>query len=204
MYSPVLLSFSTGIPLSVFRSVLLPERRNDFVNDKGYYSWPFTTVHHWGENPAGDWKLIVYFASDTGYVTMGDLELALYGTSQVPDSVRRIPEKCDSSCVRGCAAEGEEFCDSCRYQRIKANLRCVDACPGEGSKRDSNKTYDELDSCSMGGYCMDCKQTLHLSLPFIVLIAVSGLVLLIASIAVAFVLLSKVCLSKVHRDYIKI
>lgn len=160
-------------------------------------------MHHWGEDPAGDWKLIIYFASDTGFVTVGNVELALYGTNQVPESVTRIPEECDSSCVRGCAAKGEEFCDSCRNQRLKSNLRCVEYCPGQRRKQGFNAT-DVSDSCSVGGYCMDCSHTLHLSLPFIVLIAVSGLVLLIASVAVAFVILSKVCMSKSHHDYIKL
>ncbi len=184
---------------SSFRSILLPERQYDFVNDEGYYSWPFTSVHHWGEDPAGDWTLVVYFDSDGGYVTANNIELVLYGTSEVPESVQRIPEECDSTCVRGCAAEGENYCDSCRNQRIKKNLRCVDVCPG-GESRGPNET----DSCSVGGYCIDCSKGLLLSLPFIALIAVFGLVLLIATIAVASVLLSKVCMGKSHRDYVKI
>ena len=46
------------------KSVLLPRRINDYVNEEGYESWPFMSVHHWGENPAGNWKVNVSFASN--------------------------------------------------------------------------------------------------------------------------------------------
>lgn len=33
------------------KSVLLPHRKNDFVNEEGYSDWPFMSVHHWGRIP---------------------------------------------------------------------------------------------------------------------------------------------------------
>ena len=187
-----------------YRSILLPERQKDFVNDEGYSSWPFMSVHHWGEKPAGDWSINIYFSSEAGYVSMGDLAVVLHGTYQVPDSVVRIPEQCHSECVRGCAAQGKEYCDVCRNQRMLSDLRCVQYCPGEESNRDlgNSSQLDKPDSCSMGGYCLNCRQRL-LSLPLIILISVSGLVLLVGSIAVSFILWTKVCKNS-NNDYIRI
>lgn len=166
------------------------------------------SVHHWGEDPTGDWQLNIYFSSDAGYVTMGDLAVELYGTEQVPESVLRIPEECDSECVRGCSARGREYCDSCRNQRMLTDLSCVAFCPGEeaaAAHRNSSLEEGEgegEDSCSMGGYCLNCKQRfLHLSLPMIALLTVALLVLLVGIIAVSFVLWKKHCR---HSDYVRI
>lgn len=187
-----------------FRSILLPERQRDFVNDEGYYSWPFMSVHHWGENPAGDWQINVYFSSENGHVTMGDLAVVLYGTDQVPESVSRIPEECDSECVRGCAARGGQYCDACKNQRVLSDLRCVQYCPGEQDIGNSNQTAEgSSDSCSMGGYCLNCKgRLLGLSIPLIALVTVSGMVLLVGSITVSFILWTKFC--RYNNDYISI
>ena len=37
-------------------SQLLTARSND-KSDAGFKDWRFMTVHFWGENPTGDWKL---------------------------------------------------------------------------------------------------------------------------------------------------
>lgn len=163
------------------------------------------SVHHWGEEPAGDWQINVYFSSEDGYVEMGDLMVVLYGTNQVPESVIRIPEQCDTECVRGCAAQGRQFCDSCKNQRMLSDLRCVQYCPGEASKQDvGNSSFDEGDSdCSMGGYCFNCnRKLLHLSIPLIVLVTVSGMMLLVGTIAGSFILWNKFC--RYNNDYISI
>ena len=36
--------------------MLLSERENDLSSD-GFNNWPFMSVHTWGENPSGIWKL---------------------------------------------------------------------------------------------------------------------------------------------------
>lgn len=164
------------------------------------------SVQHWGEKPAGDWKINIYFSSEAGYVTMGDLAVVLYGSDQVPESVVRIPEECDSECVRGCAAQGRKFCDSCRNQRMLSDLRCVPYCPGDELKQDdrnSSLTEETSDSCSMGGYCLNCKgRLLQLSIPLIALVTVSGMALLVGSITVMFILWNKFC--RYNSDYISI
>ncbi len=164
------------------------------------------SVHHWGEEPAGNWQINIFFSSEAGYVTMGDMVVVLHGTSQIPDSVVRIPEQCDSECVRGCAAQGSQYCDSCTNQRMLSDLRCVQYCPGEESYQYAGNLSltEKPDSCSMGGYCLNCKsRLLGLSIPLVVLIFVSGLVLLIiGSIVVSFILWTK--FSRKNKDYIRI
>ena len=39
------------------RSTILPQRPNDGDCLKGFDGWAFLSVHFWGENPAGRWKL---------------------------------------------------------------------------------------------------------------------------------------------------
>ena len=53
------------------------------------------SVHHWGENPSGQWTLTVNFKSSSGYVSMTDLQMTLYGTTQTPQAVANIPSVCD-------------------------------------------------------------------------------------------------------------
>ena len=69
-------------------SVLLPYRNYDFVNEEGYDNWPFMSVHHWGENPTGQWTLSISFRSSSGYVSMSGLTLTLYGTAVTPQTIQ--------------------------------------------------------------------------------------------------------------------
>ena len=60
-------------------SHLLPYRRYDFINNEGYSDWPFMSVHHWGENPIGQWTLTVSFKSSSGYASVSNVSMKLYG-----------------------------------------------------------------------------------------------------------------------------
>lgn len=166
------------------------------------------SVQHWGESSAGDWTIKIYFSSDDGSVSVGDPAVVFYGTTDIPESVKSIPDECSIECVRGCAAEGEEYCDSCRNHRMATDLRCVSSCPGERANwsEDGNSSHDGPEQpCTVGGYCMDCNQRLLLlSVPIIVLITVSGLVVLIGGIFVSFVLWSKFSRSSQYVNYVSI
>ena len=111
------------------KSILLPYRNYDFVNEQGYDYWPFMSVHFWGENPIGNWTLKITYKSGSGYVRMSGLSMTLYGTATIPTAVSSIPSVCNSSCARGCFGEGPEHCDSCQHFRIASTLECVDQCP---------------------------------------------------------------------------
>lgn len=38
-------------------AVLLTKRQNDIDHKDGIQNWPFVSVHTWGENPSGMWKI---------------------------------------------------------------------------------------------------------------------------------------------------
>lgn len=110
------------------RSILLPYRTRDFINTEGFSSWPFMSVIHWSEDPQGLWSLLVSYRSLTGYVSVTNLTVTMYGTTAIPEAVRRIPSECDVGCRGRCAAAGPTFCDSCRNFRNASTLECVDSC----------------------------------------------------------------------------
>lgn len=167
------------------RSVLLPKRPNDYVNDEGYSEWPFMSLHHWGESPAGDWALTVAFDSSSGYVTLDNLSVTFFGLDSTPEAVQQIPSNCSSDCVRGCAAAGSQYCDACRSLRMPSSLSCVRSCPSG--------------QCAVSGYCVYC-HPFQLSPLAIAGIAAGGLALLSLSAALlAFVWFRKCRPS--HRNY---
>ena len=74
------------------KSTILSARRYDYSN-KGFKGWPFLTVHMWGENPAGAWKLEV-FNSGAKKMTLEKWGLVLHGTAELPalcNSTREVP-----------------------------------------------------------------------------------------------------------------
>ena len=173
------------------RSMLLPYRDFDFVNLQGYQNWPFMSVHYWGENPTGTWTLRVNFRSTSGYVSVDNVDLTLYGTTITPESVHAIPSQCDNACARGCSGEGPENCDVCRELRVASTLECVEECPP------GYKEYQSYCLCDSGDCSSDDNQTNTdsdtsndengLSLLWILLItSASVIVLILVFVIVAF------------------
>ena len=122
-------------------STLLPYRELDYINTVGYVKWPLSSLHFWGEDPVGDWKLTVHYRSPVGQVEVADLKMKLYGSKSTPASVKRIPDQCASECVRGCASARENHCDSCKRFSDPVTLDCIPLCP--------NGTIE------VNGYCID-------------------------------------------------
>ncbi len=62
----------------------LAEARND--NGNGYSDWMFNTVHHWGEEAVGEWKLKIRdtVSSDTG--TLNYWEMIIHGMGNYTDT----------------------------------------------------------------------------------------------------------------------
>ena len=115
-------------------SILLPYRKYDFVNEEGYDSWPFMSVHHWGENPVGRWTLKIFLTSSVvGYFSGSGISMTLYGTTTTPESVSSIPYSCDAACAGSCSGVGTNNCDACSsdHYRIAETLECVYYCPTE-------------------------------------------------------------------------
>ena len=121
------------------KSVLLPYRDYDFINEEGYDNWPFMSVHYWGENPVGTWYLYIAFNSPNGSVKVDNVTMILYGAN----SIAFLNGECDSSCVRGCSGPDPQDCDVCGELRNASNLECVSYCP--------NNTVE------YGGYCIEGK-----------------------------------------------
>ena len=123
-------------------SNLLSYRRSDYFPD-GYFDWPFMSVHFWGEDPRGEWKLTISSANISTEINVTDIEFKFYGVCSIPESVDNIPEKCHPDCRRGCAREGSEFCDACVNLRNAYSYECIDTCPQGYIKRNGS------------GYCYD-------------------------------------------------
>lgn len=124
-------------------SVILPSRPCDICQN-GLDHWTFLSVHHWGEDPTGTWKVKISLDDPSGendayLVVTGDQTLEIRGVDEVPESVQRIPAHCDAACVRGCASNGSKYCDSCKIYRDPVTLECLDSC---------NETI-------YNGYCLD-------------------------------------------------
>ena len=169
-------------------SVLLPNRICD-VSPKGYSNWPFMSVQFWGENPIGNWTVTVYFDDDEGYAEISGKQLfELYGTEDIPESVQRIPDKCDASCVRGCAAAGKKYCDSCKKYRNPNTLECLDTC----------KT-------SYNGYCLDygSSNSAHgrLRLVIILVTTIGGVISLMALMLIIIYIYVKIRNKSSRRGY---
>ena len=156
------------------KSVLLPYRDYDFVNEVGYDDWPFMSVHHWGENPVGTWTLKVSFKSFSGYVRLSNLNVTLYGTANTPEAVSSIPSQCDPACAGACSGPGPQNCDICRHLRVDSTLECVSQCP--------NGTHSYNSYCLDGNVDEDKKST-----TFIAVGAGIGSLLLIAGVVISII-----------------
>ena len=123
-------------------SVLLPNRDNDFINDEGYSSWQFMSVHHWGEDPTGQWTLRVSFTTSslTARILVTPQTMRLYGTTETPAAVASIPSTCHPYCARGCSGPTAADCDVCRNYRLSSTLECVTACP-QGTTEQNNYCF---------------------------------------------------------------
>ncbi|XP_046438550.1 furin-like protease 1 isoform X2 [Daphnia pulex] len=66
------------------RSTLLALRPHDSSRN-GFHSWPFMSVHYWGESPFGVWTLEIQ--NEGRYLaTLAEWNVAVYGTKDSPDS----------------------------------------------------------------------------------------------------------------------
>ena len=127
-------------------SELLPYRDHDFVNTKGYSNWEFMSVHFWGENPIGNWKLRISYKSTIGVVTISNMSVTFFGTEAVPTSVSSTQSHCSEECDYKCSYDsGLEICDICKSKRDSETLKCLTVCPED---------YDEISN-----YCIKSNST---------------------------------------------
>ncbi|XP_066990254.1 neuroendocrine convertase 1-like [Macrobrachium rosenbergii] len=82
------LSISLTSP-SGTRTVLLNERADD-DSQKGFQDWALMSVHTWGEDPRGIWRLeITDMTTKDEHGTIGEIKLVLHGTKDVPEHLQR-------------------------------------------------------------------------------------------------------------------
>ena len=107
-------------------STLLFERPFDIVNTEGYYEWPFLTVLHWGEDPTGEWAITVTWSNSIGKGIVSNASVALYGVSNLPDSVANTAN-CNTLCAGRCGGPLSSDCDSCNSQTVRnaTSLECI-------------------------------------------------------------------------------
>ena len=99
------------------------------------------SVMFWGEDPAGQWDLVITSASRNTQVNISDIQFQFFGVSHTPQSVADIPNQCHPDCAWGCAKEGSNFCDACINLRNAYTLDCIDVCP-EGYIERNSYCYD--------------------------------------------------------------
>ena len=121
-------------------STLLSQRILD-ESGEGYYDWPFMSVMFWGEDPTGEWNLVITSRSSNTQVDVSDVEFQFFGVSNTPESVANIPNECHPDCERDCANEGSSYCDACINLRDAYTLECIETCP--------------VNYLEQNGYCYD-------------------------------------------------
>ena len=95
------------------------------------------SVMFWGEDPTGEWSLVITSRSSDTEVQVSDIKFQFFGVSHTPESVASIPNECHPNCARSCAKEGSDFCDACINLRNAYTLECIDTCPPGFTERNS-------------------------------------------------------------------
>ncbi|XP_054715875.1 neuroendocrine convertase 1-like [Uloborus diversus] len=69
-------------------SMILSRRERD-TSAIGFKNWTFLSVHFWGENPAGEWKLLVRdLTEQENKGSINSVKLTLHGTREQPSHMR--------------------------------------------------------------------------------------------------------------------
>lgn len=69
-------------------TTLLSKRPAD-TSDEGFVKWPFMSVHTWGENPSGVWRVKIVDNSDgTNSGEVRSVSLTLHGTYKMPEHMK--------------------------------------------------------------------------------------------------------------------
>ena len=109
-------------------SELLAPRDQDYNSADGFKNWPFMSVFHWGENPAGVWKLQVI---DTkGFSgTFNKWSLRLFGTCKKSSVIDpQEEERCSPFCTKNCTQDFAKACPKCSCYCHCGMGKCVKLC----------------------------------------------------------------------------
>lgn len=119
------------------RSRLIGYRPKDLSNASFPTQWPFTSVHFWGEQPAGRWRLHVRNANPwrnvQSRITLSNLSLKVWGTAEEPEHYRRLREEglgLEDEGVGEMAGEAEDETRVDLLQAIDQGLRPLQSAGG--------------------------------------------------------------------------
>ncbi|XP_055355471.1 neuroendocrine convertase 1-like [Paramacrobiotus metropolitanus] len=75
------------------RTLIAPKRRND-LSTNGFVEWPFLSVHNWGENPYGTWKVTFESQGNNSQLfgALQSLKVVFHGTKEEPKSTGVVRE----------------------------------------------------------------------------------------------------------------
>ncbi|XP_060593632.1 furin-like protease kpc-1 isoform X2 [Ruditapes philippinarum] len=146
------------------RSTILPQRPNDGDRVKGFNNWQFLSVHFWGENPVGRWKLEIEVQKNSrGYIggssysglqstnDLIDWNLSLYGTEENPVNLVNPtpptgPTKPVSPTTKG------PLPTEAVTEKQPCHSQCLNGCSGPGAQQcTACKNYQIQDS----GMCVE-------------------------------------------------
>ena len=139
--------------------LLLPRPKDR--QGSSFDNWPFLSVHYWGEDPTGEWRLEVSHGGSKAAPAPGVLkhwQLVLHGTETDPlnPAPRREDDittrdttlgACHGECLDTCSGPGPRDCHACRH--VSQNSTCLSACPA-GSW---------VSSLEKKGECLPCHYT---------------------------------------------
>ncbi|CAF0819284.1 unnamed protein product [Didymodactylos carnosus] len=79
-------------------TTLLAEREQD-SSSEGFKNWAFMSVHNWGENPKGVWKIEIIDATGNknNHGELQDFRLVLHGTADIPRHLKNGPRVYDEN-----------------------------------------------------------------------------------------------------------
>lgn len=109
------LKISLISPSGTISHLLFPRPRD--VEENSFSSWPFLSVHFWGERPAGTWRLVIQNDGSKPAILPGRLfswSLIFYGTYEKPpsffynESLRYFPRSTSPATIslNECASNG--------------------------------------------------------------------------------------------------
>jgi len=108
------------------RSRVLGRRKVD-TKRGSFKNWAFLSIHFWGENPHGKWRLEIESAHGNGLIE--EWQLIMYGSEYLPgvpyQNANNRPfvpglkgVRCHSECLEGCTGPGAHECIRCKNYKI--------------------------------------------------------------------------------------
>uniref|UniRef100_A0AC35U9N5 P/Homo B domain-containing protein n=1 Tax=Rhabditophanes sp. KR3021 TaxID=114890 RepID=A0AC35U9N5_9BILA len=142
------------------RSVMLPLRPQDF-NSNGFHKWPFLSVQTWGEDPRGNWTLMVESLTSNSKVggTIHDWDLFLYGTEQPaqPTDPKHAPLAPSSDSNKSVFEKAASTIQSQNSEHVNSvNIQDNEHNIGIGDLNSAPNCHEQCIGCSKSNSAVSC------------------------------------------------